>query len=160
MYDGIIDLDTDGKCPSFNEEKYGPPLDIVALGSNREHWMKEIDEEFEKECNWLRFRESPSPDKISSKKEFTLKEGVLYHKDRMTNFVGLFVPESCRLRILATHHLGVCFGLTHFGLKKFFEHMRQYYWWPSMFADVNKFVLTCNSCLLHKKSQNNVMYRY
>jgi hypothetical protein len=40
MYDGIIDLDPEGKCPSFNEEEYGPPLDIVALGSNREHLMK------------------------------------------------------------------------------------------------------------------------
>ena len=88
--------------------------------------------------------------------QYVTKDGVLYHifnprtkkvKDR--NFDGLSLqvtqPKSERRSVLASYHDSKAGG-GHFGIKRTFAAIKQKYWWPKMYQEVNDYIETCDVC--------------
>ena len=80
---------------------------------------------------------------------YVLNEGKLYRiwhnpTNKTATRLLLVVPKERREALLYSYHDHKLAG--HLGFLKCFEKLRNDYWWPGMFGDVKKWVLTCDSC--------------
>ena len=79
-------------------------------------------------------------------------DGLLYHLDRSQkrnardSFSQLVVPQSMKYEILSNVHNHVAGA--HFGVHKTFQKLKQRYWWPSMFKDVEHWCKSCVYCAM------------
>ena len=91
-------------------------------------------------------------DHISKKDDYFIKEGMLFKR------IQLCVPRSyMRVNLIKEKHYG---GLArHFGIDKTLSLLKEKYYWPQMFKDVQKFVKSCGVCQVAKGvSQNTSLY--
>lgn len=58
------------------------------------------------------------------------------------------VPEELRRRLLEEYHEGI--GGGHFGRKSMIERLRAKYWWPGFYADIARWVQSCEACQRRK----------
>ena len=89
--------------------------------------------------------------------QYVMQGKVLYHlytprtknskpqldPDRM--ILQLVVPENLRKTILENYH-DCRAGGGHFGIKKTFAAVRQKYFWPKMWQEINDYVKSCDVC--------------
>ena len=86
------------------------------------------------------------------------QDGLLYHLDRSQkrsvrdSFSQLVVPQSMKYEILSNVHNHVAGA--HFGVHKTFQKLKQRYWWPSMFKDVEHWCNSCVDCAMKKSPRN------
>ena len=86
------------------------------------------------------------------------QDGLLYHLDRSQkrsardSFSQLVVPQSMKYEILSNVHNHVAGA--HFGVHKTFQKLKQRYWWPSMFKDVEHWCKSCVDCAMKKSPRN------
>lgn len=86
------------------------------------------------------------------------KDGLLYHLDRNQKrsardaFSKLVVPQSMKYEILSSVHNHVAGA--HFGAHKTFQKLKQRYWWPGMFKDVEHWCKSCVDCAMKKSPRN------
>jgi cleavage and polyadenylation specificity factor subunit 1 len=92
-----------------------------------------------------------TPEMVSS---FRLPEGSVVQIDGLYQYVNpvgtdknprILVPESMREPLMKTIH-----ELGHYGRKRTFNAVKQYYVWPGMRVQVNRFVQHCVSCQKNK----------
>ena len=81
-------------------------------------------------------------------------DGVLYYRlqpcKRDEPMVNVVLPKVLRKEVMRAAHESPFAG--HGGVFKSQELVRQQFFWPSLLNDVAKFVLTCDKCQKHKKS--------
>jgi hypothetical protein len=85
-------------------------------------------------------------------KEYTLYQGVLYHRwDRgkvkprlSTSSYRAVIPLSLRPELLRQYHDGACGG--HLGESKTYERIADKMFWPGMYRDISEYVLSCPRC--------------
>ena len=78
---------------------------------------------------------------------FELKRGLLHRVYRLTTGVEtkqLVVPESLCKGALGLAHESVMAG--HLGVSKTLDRLLTQFWWPSIGADVIRFVRSCDAC--------------
>ena len=86
------------------------------------------------------------------------QDGLLYHLDRNQKrsardaFPQLVVPQPRKYEILSSIHNHVAGA--HFGVHKTFQKLKQRYWWPSMFKDVEHWCKSCVDCAMKKSPWN------
>ena len=85
------------------------------------------------------------------------QDGLLCHLDRSQrrardSFSQLVVPQSMKYEILSNVHNHVAGA--HFGVHKTFQKLKQRYWWPSMFKDVEHWCKSCADCAMKKSPRN------
>ena len=86
------------------------------------------------------------------------QDGLLYHLDRSQkrsahdSFSQLVVPQSLKYEILSNVHNHVAGA--HFGVHKTFQKLKQRYWWPGMFKDVQHWCNSCVDCAMKKSTRN------
>lgn len=101
--------------------------------------------------------------------QYVMLNSVLYHvftprvknakvqidPDRM--LLQLVVPTKLRKSILQNYHDCLAGG-GHFGIKKTFASIKEKYFWPKMFQDINDYVKSCDVCQRTKvnRRQNRV----
>jgi len=80
-----------------------------------------------------------------------LDDGLLYHLDLPRNrkkFAGapvsqqLMVPESLKKLLLRFYHE----NLSYIGSEKMYTTLREKYYWPNMYLDVQNWTKTCIDC--------------
>ena len=89
--------------------------------------------------------------------DYYLEDSVLYHrytprsKRRVAENVyhQLAVPFVLRDKIMKSFHDSFTGG--HAGVERCYTTMRQKYWWPNMYNDVNIYVKTCDPCQRGKR---------
>lgn len=90
--------------------------------------------------------------------QYVMSNGILYHlytarsrnqKDQTIDFdkvhIQLAVPRVKRKSILLAFHDCLAGG-GHFGLKKTHHAIRDKYFWPKMFHDIEMYIKTCDIC--------------
>ena len=83
------------------------------------------------------------------------QDGLLYHLDRNQKrgtrdaLSQLVVPQSMKYEILSNVHNHVAGA--HFGVHKTIRKLKQRYWWPRMFKDVEHWCKSCVDCAMTKK---------
>ena len=72
--------------------------------------------------------------------------------------IQLCIPRSfMRLNLIKEKHSGGLAG--HFGIDKTLSLLKEKYYWPQMYKDVQKFVKSCGVCQVTKRvSQNTSLY--
>lgn len=65
-------------------------------------------------------------------------------KRRMDVRKQLYVPRVFRRDVLALQHDGLMSG--HYGTKRTFDRIRDRFFWPTMYADTEKWVKSCEDC--------------
>ena len=85
------------------------------------------------------------------------QDGLLCNLDRSQrrardSFSQLVVPQSMKYEILSNVHNHVAGA--HFGVHKTFQKLKQRYWWPSMFKDVEHCCKSCVHCAMKKSPRN------
>ena len=64
-------------------------------------------------------------------------------------FGRILVPSDKRRLLVTTCHERMC----HLGETKVYKHLKEWYYWPTMQADVRKFLKTCYTCQVAKGYQ-------
>ena len=77
-------------------------------------------------------------------KQWSLQHGYWSFRGR------IIVPATVRARVLKEHHATLIAG--HFSWTKTLDLIQRQFWWPSMAADVQQFVSTCQTCQANKAS--------
>ena len=88
---------------------------------------------------------------IRIKKQFVLKQGVLYRWTTQVNRTTMFqlvLPPSFRTKATEGCHDQV----GHLGQDRVLELLRDRFYWPGMHADVASYINSCSRCL-RRKSQ-------
>lgn len=105
-------------------------------------------------------RERESPQVLRLLKErlrLQLREGVLYRRvqDSKTNalHLQLVLPQSQWREVFTSchEHMG------HFAADKTLKTLHTRYYWPNMFADIQKWCSECPQCVLRKKPTNSTV---
>ena len=85
--------------------------------------------------------------------EFSILHDLLYHihpdKRRNINLEQLCVPVARREEILRSLHDSQ-YGGGHLAVGKCWEKLKNRYWWPGAYKDVQKWVKECAVCQYHK----------
>jgi hypothetical protein len=84
--------------------------------------------------------------------KYALYQGVLYHrwdatrvKPRLsTCSYRAVIPLSLRLELLRQYHDSACGG--HLGESKTYERIADKMFWPGMYRDISRYVLSCSRC--------------
>jgi transposase InsO family protein len=63
-----------------------------------------------------------------------------------------WVPASLVPKVLYTYHNSTCNG-AHFGIKRTFYKIRDRFFWPNMYKDIEQHVLSCINCQKNKPSR-------
>lgn len=89
---------------------------------------------------------------VAETQDFILQDGILYHYyyprgkghkiDRQVK--QLVVPQSLKQDILLAYHDSLLGG--HQGIDRMYHSIRQKYYWPKMFADIECYVKSCTTC--------------
>ena len=91
-------------------------------------------------------------DHISKYDEYFIQEGMLFKGIQLC-----FPKSSMRLNLIKIKHSGALAG--HFGIDKILSFLKEKYYWPQMYKDVQKFVKSCGVCQVAKGvSQNTGLY--
>ena len=77
--------------------------------------------------------------KVTKNTRALCEEGGLWYKGS-----ALYIPESMRLDCLRECHDDPFAG--HMGVPRTINLLLRYYWWPTLRADAEQYVKTCNSC--------------
>ena len=109
--------------------------------------------------NYITHGDLPNEDKLARKiileaDQYGMTEQVLYHvffprtkgtlqMDMVINQV--VVPKCVRRQILSEYHDSLIGG-GHQGFDRTYCAIKMKYYWSGMYADVNKYVKTCNEC--------------
>ena len=109
--------------------------------------------------NYIAHGDLPKEDKLARKvileaDQYGMREQVLYHVfsprtkgtlqlDKVINQV--VVPKCLRSQILSEYHDSLIGG-GHQGFDRTYCAIKMKYYWSGMYADVNKYVKTCNEC--------------
>lgn len=126
--------------------------------------------DFQEIIQYLETRELPADQKrantiaIEANNQYVLSHGILYHlhtprskKGKDVDFdkfiLQLAVPKSKRKDILLAYH-DCQAGGGHFGHKKTYYSIRDKYFWPQMYDDIEKYVKTCDTCQRTKIVRN------
>lgn len=113
--------------------------------------MQEADPFLKPIMEHLRQPETPVARRIKrAARAFRTLDGVLYRKTRhMGNEeLALAVPRSLRREILVSYHDHVTAG--HLGIRRTLEKIKRRYFWPKMFSDITRYVLSCPDCQTRK----------
>ena len=88
-------------------------------------------------------------DHMSTYDEYFIQEGMFFKG------IQLCIPRSSmRLNIIKEKHSG---GLArHFGIDKTLSLLKEKYYWPQMYKDVQKFVKSCGVCQVAKGVSQNI----
>uniref|UniRef100_A0A090XF40 RNA-directed DNA polymerase n=2 Tax=Ixodes ricinus TaxID=34613 RepID=A0A090XF40_IXORI len=81
---------------------------------------------------------------------FSLVNGILFRRAKgyEAERLALAVPRTMRQEILVSCHDDVTAG--HLGIKRTIDKIRQRYFWPRMFADITRYVMSCPDCQTRK----------
>ena len=84
-----------------------------------------------------------------------VKEGVLYRRYYHPNegcetYLQLIVPKVLREYILADVHEGALGG--HLGIEKILGKLKEWFYWPGHYQDVQNWCNTCSACASRKFS--------
>ena len=77
---------------------------------------------------------------------------VARNEVRVILFSQLDVPQSMKYEIVSNVHNHVADTL--FGVHKTFQTLKQRYWWPSMFKDVEHWCKSCVDCATKKSPRD------
>ena len=86
--------------------------------------------------------------------QYMLADRVLYHyyQPRMKkanrsegSIIQVALPKALRLDVLKSYHDSIAGG-GHLGIQKTFESIRQKFYWPHMYQDIQDYVLSCDIC--------------
>ena len=86
--------------------------------------------------------------------DYFLEDGILCHlwtpagRKKKGPFVQLVVPKGLQLPILQSAHDDIIAG--HLGLTKTYEVIRQRFYWPNMFVDIQHYCKSCPDCAMKK----------
>ena len=90
-------------------------------------------------------------DHISKYDEYFIQEGMLFKG------IQLCIPRSSmRLNLIKEKHSGGLAG--HFGIDKTLILLKEKYYWPHMYKDVQKFVKSYGVCQVAKGVSQNKYY--
>ena len=94
---------------------------------------------------------------LRSESFYISQDGLLHHLDRSQrrdpdSFSQLVGPQSMKYEILSNVHNHVAGA--HFGVHKAFQKLKQRYWWPGMFKDVEHWCKSCVDCAMKKSPRN------
>ena len=101
---------------------------------------------------WREWKAPNLIDHISKYDEYFIQGGMLF------KVIQFCIPRSSmRLNLIKEKHSG---GLArHFGIDKTLSLMKEKYYWPQMYKDVQKVVKSCGICQVAKGvSQNTGLY--
>ncbi|KII71821.1 Pro-Pol polyprotein [Thelohanellus kitauei] len=82
-----------------------------------------------------------------NRKRLIIKENVLYFRNRNGLF-SIVVPESCREQLIRSYHE---IDTAHAGVDKTFSVIRDRYFWPFMYKDIENVVSCCDLCQKFKR---------
>ena len=86
--------------------------------------------------------------------QYMLADRVLYHyyqprtkkaNQSVGSIIQVALPKALRLDVLRSYHDSIAGG-GHLGIQKTFEAIRQKFYWPHMYQDVQDYVLSCDVC--------------
>ena len=86
--------------------------------------------------------------------QYMVADKVLYHyyqpRTKKANpsegsIIQVALPKVLRLDVLKSYHDSIAGG-GHLGVQKTFESVRQKFYWPHMYQDVQDYVLSCDIC--------------
>lgn len=98
------------------------------------------DKSFKRICKHLKSVVSPSPAVKKTLAGYCLEDGVLLFHNR------LCVPNHASLRTKLLHDIHDAPVAGHVGFDKTYALARQRFYWPSMYQDIKRYVLACDSC--------------
>jgi len=76
--------------------------------------------------------------------EFKVQDGLLCRTSPIDSCVQVVVPRSLINRLLYLSHDPVLQG--HPGITRMYDTLRQHFYWPLMYGDIEYYVATCRSC--------------
>ena len=97
---------------------------------------------------------------IISAEQYVLRDGILYHffdakskknKRKEEAFSQLVVPKCLREDVILAYHD----GNAHLGFDRTYAAIRNRYYWPKMYTDIDAHVRTCNTCQRSKRNYGN-----
>ena len=79
-------------------------------------------------------------------KHYLVVENLLYYISNVEDdpYLRLYVPKHLRSLVTTQYHD----KNGHMGVQKIFDSIRQKYYWPNLFKDLNNFVTACVVCQL------------
>ena len=95
-----------------------------------------------------------------SSEQYIVRDNILYHfldtktkknKRLPESFSQLVVPRCLREDVILSYHD----GNAHLGFDKTYAAIRNKYYWPKMYADIDIHVRTCNTCQRSKRNYGN-----
>ena len=92
---------------------------------------------------------SPSNDELNQWKNFTIDDGYLLHKGR----VSVPLDSNIRRQILYECHDHPSAG--HPGIRKTYAHLQKKNYWPGMHKNVDEYVMHCQKCQVNKTEHLN-----
>lgn len=143
--------------------------DIDEAVNDKEHLfqMQKDCPDFKPILEYLLTDDLPDEDKMARKavfesERYQILSGILFHFDqrRSKKLDGnqkytkqLCIPKVLRNDVLRSYHDSLAGG-GHLGVDKVHESIRLKYWWPTIYADVETYVKTCNRCQMAKRNYN------
>ena len=115
-------------------------VEVLGFDDMKELYETELD--FSKA--WRECRAPNLIDHISKYDEYFIQEGMLFKG------IQLCIPRSSmRINLIKEKHSG---GLArHFGIDKALSLLKEKYYWPQMYKDIQKFVKSCGVCQVKKE---------
>ena len=125
-------------------------MNVEVLGFDEMKEFNDVDPNFFEA--WRECRAPNLTDHISKYDEYFTQEGMLFKG------IQLCIPRSSmRLNLIKKKHSGGLVG--HFGIDKRLILLKEKYYWPLMYKDVQKFVKSCGVFQVTKGvSQNTSLY--
>lgn len=109
----------------------------------------------------------PDDDKLARKvaietERYQIVNDILFHfdqrrckrqADELKFTKQLCIPKPIRDDVLRSYHDSLAGG-GHLDMDKVHESIRSKYWWPTIYADVDSYVKSCNQCQMAKRNYN------
>ncbi|KAE9289376.1 hypothetical protein PR003_g25570 [Phytophthora rubi] len=150
----------------FSPETATPAMTIaerwrrILAQQGAELWIRRLRDYLEGDLTDLSAAEAEDVAKIANQIVLDSR-GALYYLSRATpnrprdqaEMLRLVVPRSLQADLLHLSH--EYFQGAHQGITRTFERLRQEYYWPGMYADVERFVNECVDCVTAKGAPPN-----
>ena len=99
---------------------------------------------------------------VQAQKNFYVTDGVLYYENANSDRKWLVAPRKLRKEVMRKNHEAVLQDI--FACKKMFSRLSQYYYWPGMWADVQKVCENCVVCAStqgqnYEKTHHSIVYQ-
>ena len=129
----------------------GFQLEFIRTQQQQDHTLSDL-------TNYLNTSQLPPSDKAARSllltvNDYFLEDGILYHiytpmgRRKRDPFIQLVVPKSLQHQILEAHN-DVLAG--HLGITKTYAVVRQRFFWPGMFIDIQHYCKSCVDCAMKK----------